>query len=221
MDHAESRRRMIDGQIRPNRVTDPALLEALGSLPREAFLPPALRSRAYLDEDVGLPGTGGRVLMEPMVLARLVQLAAPRPGDRALVVCAGTGYGAAVLARIGTRVVALEEDSGLRALAEAALGAAGLPAGVVRLEAGPPPQGFPAGAPYDVVLIEGAVPAVPPAIAGQLAEGGRLVTVEGGGGRAGHAVLGRRIGGSFTVTPAFDCATPALPAFAPAPGFVF
>lgn len=221
MDFAESRRRMVDGQIRPNRVTDPALLEALRSLPREAFLPPALRSRAYLDEDVALPDTGGRVLMEPLVLARLVQLAAPRPGDRALVLCAGTGYGAALLASMGARVVALEEDQGLRALAEAGLAAAGLPAGAVRLEGGPARQGFPAGAPYDVVLIEGEVPAVPQAIAGQLAEGGRLVTVEAGGGRAGRAVLGRQIGGAFTVTPAFDCATPALPAFQPAPGFVF
>jgi len=220
MDFAESRRRMVDGQIRPNRVTDPALIEALLRLPREAFLPAALRSRAYLDEDVALP-VAGRVLMEPMILARLVQLAAPRPADRALVVCAGTGYGAALLACLGARVVAVEEDATLRGIAADALAASGLPAGSVRLEAGRPPQGFPAAAPYDVVLIEGEVPAVPPEIAGQLAEGGRLVAVEGGGRRSGRAVIGRRIGGAFTVTPVFDCATPALPAFQPAPGFVF
>ncbi len=223
MDYAEARRRMIDGQLRPNRVTDPRVLEAMRSLPRELFLPPgALRGRAYADEDVPLPGVGGRALMEPMVAARLIQLAAPRPGDRALVVCAGTGYAAAVLAHAGARVTAVEEDPSLLAIAREALAASGLPAGAVRLEAGDPRQGFAAAAPFDVVLIEGEVPEVPPALAAQLAEGGRLVTVEGDeDARGGRAVLGRRLGGAFTVTPAFDCATVALPAFARAPGFVF
>jgi protein-L-isoaspartate(D-aspartate) O-methyltransferase len=222
MDYAAARRSMVDGQLRPNRVTEPRLLEAMRTLPREAFLPPALRSRAYVDEDVALPGTDGpRALMEPMVVARLIQLAAVRPDDRALVVCAGTGYAAAVLAHMGARVVALEEDAGLRALAESALAACGLPPGAVRLESGRPTQGFPAAAPYDAILIEGEVPEVPQAIGAQLAEGGRLVAVVGGGSRSGHAVLGRRIGGAVTVTPAFDCATFALPAFASAPGFVF
>jgi protein-L-isoaspartate(D-aspartate) O-methyltransferase len=221
MDFAEARRRMVDGQIRPNRVTDPLLIDALRSLPREAFLPPQLRSRAYLDEDVALPDTPGRVLMEPMVLARLVQLSAARPGDRALVLCAGTGYGAAVLAHLGARVTAVEDDPALLALARAAFAAIGLPPAAVRLEATRPTDGFAAAAPYDVILVEGEVPEIPAALSGQLAEGGRLVAVQGGGARNGRAVLGRRIGGTFTLTPAFDCATAALPAFAPAPGFVF
>jgi protein-L-isoaspartate(D-aspartate) O-methyltransferase len=218
MDYADARRRMVDGQLRPNRVTDPRLLDAMRTLPREAFLPPALRSRAYLDEDVPLPG--GRALMEPMVLARMVQLAAARPDDRALVVCAGLGYGAAVLARMGARVVALEDDPALRALAQAAFPACGLSPGAVRLESGPPAEGFPAAAPYDVILIEGEVPEVPEALPAQLAEGGRLVAAQGDA-TGGRAVLGRRLGGTFTTTPAFDCAVAALPAFAPAPGFVF
>jgi protein-L-isoaspartate(D-aspartate) O-methyltransferase len=218
MDYADARRRMVDGQLRPNRVTDPRLLDAMRSLPREEFLPPALRSRAYADEDVPLPG--GRTLMEPMVIAKLLQLAEPRPGDRGLVVCAGTGYGAAVLGHIGVRVIALEADAALAALAKAAL-AATLPAGTVRLEPADPAGGFPAGAPYDVILIEGAVPEIPAVIADQLAEGGRLVAVQDAGGRQGRAVLGRRLGGVVTVTPAFDCATAALPAFAPVPSFVF
>ena len=219
MDYADARRRMVDGQLRPNKVTDPRLLEAMRDLPRERFLPPALRSRAYIDEDVPLPG-GRRALIEPMVLARLIQLAAVRPGDRVLVVCAGTGYGAAVLARMGARVTAIEDDPALLALAREVLPAC-LPAGAVQLVSGNPQEGFAAGAPYDVVLIEGEVPEIPAALSDQLAEGGRLVAVLGGGSRSGHAVLGRRLGGSFTVTPAFDCATIALPAFAPAPGFVF
>ena len=218
MDYADARRRMVDGQLRPNRVTDPRVLEAMRELPRERFLPPALRSRAYVDEDVPLPG--GRVVPEPMVIARLVQLAAVRPGDRALVVCAGTGYGAAILAHAGAQVVALEEDAGLARLARETL-ADLLPAGAVRLVSGTPAEGFRAAAPYDVILLEGEVPAVPEGLSGQLAEGGRLVAVLGGGRRNGSAVLGQRLGGGFTVTPVFDCATAPLPAFAPAPGFVF
>ncbi|GGC61528.1 protein-L-isoaspartate O-methyltransferase [Siccirubricoccus deserti] len=218
MDYTDARRRMVDGQLRPNRVTDPRLLDAMRTLPREEFLPPALRSRAYADEDVPLPG--GRSLMEPMVIARLLQLAEPRPGDRGLVVCAGTGYGAAVLGHIGVRVIALEADPALARLAKAAL-AATLPAGRVRLEQTDPTGGHPAGAPYDVILIEGEVPEIPAAIIDQLAEGGRLVAVQDAGGRQGRAVLGRRLGGVVTLTPAFDCATAALPAFAPAPSFVF
>jgi protein-L-isoaspartate(D-aspartate) O-methyltransferase len=218
MDYADARKRMVDGQLRPNRVTDPRVLDAMRDLPREEFLPAAVRARAYSDEDVPLPG--GRTMVEPMVIARLAQTAAVRPGDRALVVCAGTGYGAAVLARCGARVIAIETDTALAAIAGRAL-AATLPAGAVRIESGRPAEGFAAGAPYDVVVIEGEVPEVPAAIAEQLAEGGRLVTVLGNGRRGGVAVLARRIGGAVSVTPVFDCATVALPEFQPAPGFVF
>src|SRR5919202_5397107 len=108
MDYADARKRMVDGQLRPNRVTDPRVLDAMRDLPREDFLPRAAQARAYADEDVPLPG--GRALIQPMVIARLAQLAAVRPGDRALVVCAGTGYGAAVLARCDARVTAVESD---------------------------------------------------------------------------------------------------------------
>jgi protein-L-isoaspartate(D-aspartate) O-methyltransferase len=214
MDYADARRRMVDGQIRPNKVTDPRLLAALRDLPRERFLPPALRARAYTDEDVPLPG--GRALMEPMVLARLVQVLAPRAGGRALVVGAGTGYGAAVLARMGAVVAAVEEDAALAAIAREAF-AACLPPTAVRLEEGLPRDGES----FDAVLVEGEVPAVPEEVSGLLAEGGRLAAVVGGGRRNGTAVLGQRLGGAFTVTPAFDCAVSALPAFAAPARFVF
>lgn len=218
MDYADARKRMVDGQLRPNRVTDPRVLDAMRDLPREAFLPAAAQARAYSDEDVPLPG--GRSMLAPMAIAKLVQTAAVRPGDRALVVCAGTGYGAAVLARCGARVTAIESDATLAAIAGRAL-AASLPAGAVRLAPGRPTEGFAAGAPYDVILIEGEVPELPNAIAEQLAEGGRLVTVLGNGRRGGVAVLARRLGGAVSATPVFDCATVALPEFRPAPGFVF
>src|SRR3954465_15840571 len=171
MDYADARKRMVDGQLRPNRVTDPRVLDAMRDLPREEFLPAAARARAYSDEDVPLPG--GRTMVAPMVIARLAQLAAVRPGDRALVVCAGTGYGAAVLARCGARVTAIETDAGLAGMAREVLGAL-LPAGVVRIESDSPVSGFAAGAPYDVILIEGEVPEMPQAVVEQLAEGGRL-----------------------------------------------
>uniref|UniRef100_UPI0038CC0931 protein-L-isoaspartate O-methyltransferase family protein n=1 Tax=Falsiroseomonas oryzae TaxID=2766473 RepID=UPI0038CC0931 len=116
---AEARRRMVDGQLRPNRVTDARLLAAMGEIPREHFLPAELAPLAYADEDVRLPG--GRGLIEPMVIARMLQLLSARDGDRVLVVGAGTGYAAAVLARCGARVVALEDDAALAAEARRAL----------------------------------------------------------------------------------------------------
>lgn len=219
-DMAEARRRMVDGQLRPNRVTDPALLAAMGGIPRELFLPAGLAARAYSDEDVPLPG--GRVLIQPMMIARLIQLLALRDGDRLLVAGAGTGYGAAVAALCGARVVAVEDDAGLLAIARRAVTGHIAPE-ALRLVQAPPTEGAADGAPYDAILIEGAIPAVPEAIAGQLAEGGRLATVLTGAARGvvARAVLGRRVGGSLTLTDAFDCPTAALPAFLPRPAFTF
>ena len=219
-DMAEARKHMVDGQLRPNRVVDPRLLAAMGEIPRERFLPPHLAARAYVDEDVRLPG--GRALMEPMVVARLLQLLAIRPGDRVLVVGAGTGYAAAVAAQCGAEVVALEEDAALVAAALRALAGLIAPA-ALRLVEGPITEGDVAGAPYDAILIEGEVPEVPPSIIGQLAEGGRLATVLAANARgvSSRAVLGRRVGGAFSLSDAFDCATLPLPAFRRAPGFVF
>src|SRR6476619_4897977 len=114
MDHAakafaDARNHMVDRQIRPTKVTDPRIIAAMRRLPRERFLPPRLASLAYADEDV--PLGEGRVLIEPAVIARLVQLAAIATGERALVVAAGTGYGAALLAACGARVTALEDSA--------------------------------------------------------------------------------------------------------------
>ncbi len=219
-DMEAARKHMVDGQLRPNRVTDARLLAAMGELPRERFLPAGLAARAYADENVPLPG--GRVMIQPMMIARLLQLLALREGDRLLVVGAGTGYATAVAARCGARVAALEQDAALLAIARQAL--AGLvPAEQLRLVEGPLPAGFPGSAPYDAILIEGAVPELPPEIIGQLAEGGRLATVLVGAkrGQFSRAVLGRRAGGVFSVADAFDCPAPVLPAFRHAPGFVF
>src|SRR6187549_4215764 len=115
-DFVLARRNMVDGQLRPNRVTNAQLLAAIGELPRERFLPAGLQSVAYADDDV--PLGKGRFLMEPMVLARLLQTLQPLPEDKALVVASGPGYGAALLARLVKAVVAVEADAGLAGSAE-------------------------------------------------------------------------------------------------------
>jgi protein-L-isoaspartate(D-aspartate) O-methyltransferase len=214
---AEARNRMVDSQIRPNRVTDPRITGAMRRLPRERFLLPDLASLAYADEDVPL-GTG-RVLMQPMAISRLVQLAAPIRGERALVVAAGVGYGAAVLAACGLRVTALEEDPALLALARHALTEVAPDVSVV---SGMLSAGWPTGAPYDVILLEGAVRTIPPALAQQLRNnGGRLVTVLCTDGRTSQAVLAEASGAGLRAQPMFDCPSPLLPSLLPAPAFAF
>jgi len=206
---ADARNNMVDSQVRPNKVTDPRILSSMRRLRRERFLPASLAALAYADEDV--PLGGGRFLMEPMVLARLLQFATVRDGDRALVVGAGPGYGAAVLSACGARVTALEEDP---ALMEAAPN--------VSLVNGKLEAGWPQGAPYDLILIEGAVRHIPPSIGVQLRiEGGRLLGVICGPGRTNQAVLAEATPAGLRAQPIFDCATPPLPMLLPAPAFQF
>ncbi len=222
MDSQAARAFMVDGQVRPNKVTDPRIIAAMRRLPREAFLPPHCAALAYADEDV--PLGGGRYMMEPMVIARLVQMAALRSGERVLVVAAGGGYGAALMAACGAKVTALEEDPALIALARAALAAE---APDVALVEGRIADGWAAAAPYDVILIEGAVEQVPAPIVAQIKPGsGRLVTVQvdphrAGAARIGHAVLGELTPAGLSLQPVFDCAVPLLPGMRRAPGFVF
>jgi protein-L-isoaspartate(D-aspartate) O-methyltransferase len=217
-DTVAARNLMVDGQIRPNKVADRRILNAMRTLPRERFLPPGLAHLAYVDEDV--PLSGGRVLTEPLVTARLAQLATPRSGERALVVAAGTGYLAALLAACGCEVTALEEDEKLIAIARVALAAT---APSVKIVAGKLAEGWPSAAPYDVILIDGAVEQIPPALAAQLrTPGGRLVGVLANGVGPGHAVLAEASeGGRLRAQPEFDCAIPVLPAFRPTPTFQF
>ncbi|MBR0681654.1 protein-L-isoaspartate O-methyltransferase [Roseomonas eburnea] len=218
MDFAEARRHMVDGQLRPNRVDDPRIVAALRELPRERFAPAALAARAYADADLPLPG--GRAMLKPLVIAWLVQLAALKRGERALVLCSGTGFGAALMAAMGGIVTAVEDDAALLGIARAALPAA-VPAGSVTLVEADPARGHAAGAPYDVIMIEGGVAEVPRAIEEQLAEGGRLVAIRLAGGPPGRAVLVRRAGGAFSATQEFDAHAPMLAAFAATPTFAF
>ena len=216
MDYAAARRNMVESQLRPNKVTDPALLDALASVPRELFVPVPLRGVAYVDEDI--PLGRGRFLMEPMILGRLLELTAPRPSDAALVVGAGLGYSAAVLARIAGRVVALEDDR--EPAQQAAQTLQGLGAVNVAIVTGPLAEGVPRLAPFDIILFDGAVDRVPPAIIEQLAEGGRLGAVIRAAG-IGRATLMTRRAGIVASRIAFDAAVPRLPGFEAAAAFVF
>jgi protein-L-isoaspartate(D-aspartate) O-methyltransferase len=214
---AEARKNMVDSQVRPNRVTDPRILSAMRRLPREQFLPANLAPLAYADENVKLGG--GRFMMEPMVLARLLQAANLRDNERVLVVGAGAGYGAAVLAACGCRVTALEEDAALLALARQVLPAE---APGVTLVSGPLAAGWPALAPYDLILIEGAVPEIPSALVTQThQETGRILAAICGVGRITQAVIAEATPAGLGISPLFDCANPAIPSLGRAPAFAF
>ena len=217
-----ARLNMVEGQLRTNKVTDEAVLDGFLTTPRERFVPPNLRGIAYVDDDI--PLGNGRFLVEPLVLARLLQLAEIGKDDKVLEIGCASGYATAVLAKIAASVVAVESDPQLAAAARANLQALGI--GNVQLQEGPMTAGWRAGAPYNVILINGAVGEIPASISEQLAEGGRLVTVtEGSTGpveaRCGSAVLMTRAEGKLSNRPAFDATVEMLPGFARRPAFVF
>ena len=216
-DFTEARNRMVDSQVRPNKVTDPRIIAAMREIPRELFVPPERRSMAYVDEDV--PLGHGRVLIEPMVIARLVQLLSPAEGDRGLVVGAGSGYGAALLSACGARVTALEDDRDLIEMARQTLNQVASQAALV---VGPLEAGWAQGGPYDAILLEGAVEKIPAALSGQLrGDIGRLATVLKPGPGVGQAVLAEPTPVGLRAQPIFDCATPLIPSLKQKAGFVF
>jgi len=220
IDFAQARRNMVEGQVRTAGVTDLALIDAMLEVPRERFVASDQVNLAYLDTDLPVgrpPKQASRRLVKPMVLAKLLQAAELRAEDAVLDVACATGYAAAVLARLAARVTALEEDATLAAAAKGAL--SDLKPANVTVVTGPLTAGWPSGAPYDVILLEGATETAPRGLFSQLRDGGRLLCVQGR--NPGQAMLYRSIGGDVTGRAVFDAAAPLLPGFVEPPAFVF
>ncbi len=214
-DYALRRTMMVDTQVRPNDVTKFPIIEAMLSVPREEFVPDAVREAAYVGENIDI--APGRVLLEPRTLSKLLDASDLQLTDRVLLLGAGLGYSAAVIGRMAGTVVAVEEDANLAAAAEARLGALGATNVIVRQAA--LSEGAAKDAPFDRIIIEGAVEEIPTAIAAQVAEGGRIAAIfmEGA---LGVARIGHKIDGHITWRFAFNASAPVLPGFAARRPFV-
>jgi protein-L-isoaspartate(D-aspartate) O-methyltransferase len=204
----QMRRAMVASQLRTTAVNDARVVTAMGLVARERFVPASQASLAYLD--LAVPLTDGRALPAPMVLGRLLTEARIRGGERLLVIGNATGYAAAVAAELGVEVIALEEDAAIAAVATDG----------VTIVQGPLNQGWADGAPYDVILFDGAVEQIPAGIVAQLADGGRIAAgiVENG---VTRLAIGRKMGGAFGLTAFADADVPVLPGFAAPKTFSF
>jgi protein-L-isoaspartate(D-aspartate) O-methyltransferase len=222
IDFAAARRMMVDGQIRTADVTDLRIIAAMLEVPRERFVPDSKAELAYLDFDIpvtaDVPGAQVRHLLKSVVLAKLIQAADVQEGDTVLDVGCATGYSSAILARLAQTVVALEQEPTLARHARENLRA--VSASNATVESGPLVAGWPARAPYDVIVLGGATEVVPHELFHQLKGGGRLVTILGRTPN-GCAMLYRSYDGDVTGRPIFDAAEPTLPGFAEKPAFVF
>ena len=205
----EMRSAMIDCQLRTTGVSDTRVVEAFAAVPRERFVPADRAMVAYLDEDQ--PIAPGRFIMEPMAFGQLLMAARIASNERVLIVGAGSGYSAAVIARLAGEVVAVEEDAELAARARANLADLGVANAAVvdGLLAG----GSPEGAPYDVLFFDGAVAQVPPALLAQLKDNGRVVGVVIDEDGVQHAATGVVVAGSFGLAEFTDISVRPLPGF--------
>lgn len=216
-EYSAARLNMVEGQIRPNKVTDQRVVDAFLAVPRDQFVPEGLRGVAYVDKSI--PVTKSRYLLEPMVLARLLNDAKIESTDIVLDVGTGTGYSAAVIGRLAATVVALESDSELAAFANQAMQTQGVDNAAVMH--GPLNAGWAKQAPYNVIIVQGAVAAVPPALLDQLAEGGRLLAVVLPESGQGVARLYLKNGGQVSSRILFDASAALLPGFEAKADFQF
>jgi protein-L-isoaspartate(D-aspartate) O-methyltransferase len=216
----QARKMMVDGQVRPNDVTDLRILEAFGSVPREVFTGAAARELAYLDLDLRVSERAAepRYLLKPMTLAKLIEAADIGPTDRVLDVGCTTGYSSAILTQLASKVVALESDASLARMAQANLAAVG--AANARVVSGEFKEGAREDAPFDVILLNGSVDSTPDLLAAQLAPDGRLLCVVRHG-AIGKAMLFRHSAGGMSGIPIFDAAAPLLPGFSKEVAFAF
>jgi protein-L-isoaspartate(D-aspartate) O-methyltransferase len=205
---------MVEAQIRCSNVTDQRILAAMNAVAREKFVPSAARALAYADVPVAV--APGRYLLDPRSFAKLAQLAQIQAGDRVLDIGCGTGYSAAVLARLAAEVVALEQDADLVRIASELLANV---VGKVEVVQGGLIEGAKGQGPFDVIFVNGAIEQVPESLLGQLAEGGRLVAVLKDG--QSRAWLFLKQNGQVGRRPDFDADVPLLAGFKKAMGFIF
>ena len=215
-DFTAQRVAMVESQLRTNDVTDIRILKAMGEIPRERFVPPALMAVAYMEGCV--PLGKGRALLDPRSFGKLVQLADVSPADHVLDVGCLMGYSTAVLSRLAAHVVGLEEGGEFKQTAEKNLAAFG--AANAEIVQGTLDHGCPQKAPFAVIVVNGALEVSPDSLFDQLADGGRLVAVVRDG-AAGHASLFLKHDGALGERVAFDAQVPLLPGFAKAASFVF
>ena len=215
-----ARQYMVDGQVRPSDFTEIRILDAMLAVPREAFVPADKQALAYLDLDLDVGEGGGakRCLIQPAVLAKMLQAAEIRESDRILVVGCATGYAAAVIAQFAPNVSATESDPALAATAQDILSRNGC--GNVAVQSAAPADGEAAGAPFDVIVLNGATEIVPNRLYDQLRNGGRLVGVFAAT-RPARATLVTRSHDDFGHRALFDAAAPVLPGMERLPAFVF
>lgn len=215
------RKNMVESQVRPSDVTDRRVIRAMLAVPREVFAPVAVRATSYMDADLPVLHRDGRtlrVLPSPRLHAKLIQALDVGETHRVMEIGTATGYGAAVLSHLAAKVVAVESDPALAD--EARLALASVRIANVGVVTAPLTAGAPADAPYDAILVSGAVTDVPAGVLDQLKDGGRLVAVVADGG-VGRAVRWRRHGGTFDSWALFDATALILPGFERPPAFVF
>ena len=215
---AARRQNMVECQIRTNRVTDEGLIGAFAEMPRECFVAPDQQGVAYIDED--LPLAEGRFMLEPMVLARMIQALELSADDSVLDIAAGTGYSTAIIARLVASVVGIESNRNLRNLAEKQLQELEIDNAV--MVAGNPPTGYPKEAPYDAIIIQGAAETIPQNLLAQLSPSGRLVAIMRQAGQpVGRVTLFRAAGDGYASQVLFDAQSPSLQEFAKPRKFSF
>jgi protein-L-isoaspartate(D-aspartate) O-methyltransferase len=213
-DFAQRRTMMVDSQVRPNDVTSYPVIDAMLQVPREQFVPESRRDVAYVGENIDL--APGRVLLEPRTLGKMLEVLDLQNTDLVLNIGAGYGYSAALIARIAEAVVAVESDESMATEAQARLAAQDV--FNVAVVHAPLTEGYASQAPYDAILIEGAVEQVPATLADQLAEGGRIVALFADG-NLGTVRIGRKVDGRINWRFSFNAGAPILPGFAKEPGF--
>jgi len=212
---ASRRVMMVDTQVRPSDVTKFPIIAAMLAIPREVYVPDRLREAAYFGQNVDLGG--GRVVLEPRTLAKLLDALDIQPDEVVLDLGCGLGYSAAVIARLAEAVIAVEEDEAMAAEAQRLLAVEGVDNAAVL--AGPLPAGAPKHGPYDVITVQGGVEAVPGAVLEQIRDGGRIGAIFMTG-ALGRAMVGYKIDGQVTWRFSFNATAPVLPGFAAARGFV-